>query len=109
MSSKISRSMAEIVLPDAAQHLEKIHWNGQGCGTNGTGGCGHCFGPSPMSADDVVADVYDNIAPAIQNETRLDLVSKLNFEKSLHDGPIWKAAIDRCIELINQPEKTDLL
>ena len=33
-----------------ADWLRSIHFDGTGCGTNGTGGCSYCYGPSPMDA-----------------------------------------------------------
>lgn len=37
--------------------LELTHWNGEGCGTNGTGGCSYCHGPSPADSYEVAREV----------------------------------------------------
>ncbi|MGL4998001.1 MAG: hypothetical protein ACRC5T_03285 [Cetobacterium sp.] len=42
---------------DIAKHLESLHFDGTGCGINGSMGCSMCFGPSPMSAKEVVEAV----------------------------------------------------
>lgn len=99
------RWLNEVLIPDAAERLETIHWDGKGCGTHDNGACSHCFGPSPMLAEEIVQEVLLFCTPALQSEVRTTLISKLNAEKSLHDGAIWKAAIDRCIELIKKDEK----
>lgn len=45
-------------LADAiAKRLHLIHFDGQGCGTNGSNACSNCFGPSPMSADELAEDI----------------------------------------------------
>jgi hypothetical protein len=45
----------------ATRTLTRVHWDGTGCGTHGTSACTNCFGPSPMSAHEVVRDVFASI------------------------------------------------
>lgn len=43
------------------EHLERVHWNGEGCGTYGTSACVMCFGPSPMTSYEVVREVLEQL------------------------------------------------
>lgn len=52
----------------AAERLRLIHWDGTGCGTHGTSACVNCFGPSPMDAHEVAAEVIAAVLPLIRND-----------------------------------------
>lgn len=47
-----------------AEELKRHHFSGTECRTNGPGGCVQCFGPSPMSAEEIARVVRDLIAGA---------------------------------------------
>jgi hypothetical protein len=49
----------------SAEYLRTTHWDGNGCGTNGTSGCSRCYGPSPADADEVAEYVLDVAWPVI--------------------------------------------
>lgn len=49
--------------------LRSIHFDGTGCGTNGTGGCSVCYGPSPLDA----TEIAEHLAPAIMDAVALAL------------------------------------
>lgn len=40
-----------------ADRLELVHFDGNGCGTHTGSACSTCFGPSPMSAQEVAIEV----------------------------------------------------
>lgn len=42
---------------ELAAFLESEHFDGTGCGTNGSGACSYCYGPSPMTAEEVAEAV----------------------------------------------------
>ena len=47
-----------------AEELRRHHYSGTECRTNGPGGCAQCFGPSPMSAEEIARVVIALIAGA---------------------------------------------
>lgn len=49
---------------EAANRLRIIHWDGMGCDTHGTSACTNCFGPSPMTAHEVAAEVLAAVLPS---------------------------------------------
>ena len=40
-----------------ANRLDRVHFDGKGCGTHGDTACSTCHGPSPMSALEVATEV----------------------------------------------------
>ena len=57
--ASVTRRVSAQARDAAIDDLNRIHFNGQGCGTHGTNACSNCFGPDPMSAREVVAHVLD--------------------------------------------------
>lgn len=49
----------------SAKYLRTTHWDGHGCGTNGSNGCSRCYGPSPADAVEVAEDVLDASWPVL--------------------------------------------
>lgn len=45
-----------------AEHLNRIHFDGTGCGTTGVNGCSNCCGPSPMSAHEIAEAILNSSA-----------------------------------------------
>lgn len=45
-----------------ADRLRTVHFDGNGCGTHGPNACSNCYGPSPMSADEVAREVAAVVA-----------------------------------------------
>lgn len=82
----------------AAKWLRTTHWDGNGCGTNGTGGCSRCFGPSPADSQEVAEEVLAAVWPdVLARETELraaiadDLMSNNPMEGSY--APQWHRAL----------------
>lgn len=47
----------------AAEALERTHWNGEGCGTNGQSGCLYCYGPSPADSREIAKMILAAVRP----------------------------------------------
>lgn len=54
--------VSDVEVEYIARALERIHWDGTGCGTHGVNACSNCFGPSPMSSHEVVRFVLETAA-----------------------------------------------
>lgn len=51
-----------------ADALERMHWDGEGCGTHGTNACSICHGPSPMTPTEVARVVLEAARELEKNE-----------------------------------------
>jgi hypothetical protein len=69
-------AVREQAIEAAATRLRTTHWDGNGCGTNGTNGCSRCCGPSPADAREVAAEVLAAAVPALLNDLA-DRIAKL--------------------------------
>lgn len=56
-----------------AAYLRSTHWDGNGCGTEGTGGCSRCYGPSPDDSYEVAKDVLAAALPVELRELRAEI------------------------------------
>jgi len=65
----------DAVVEAMARALNRVHWDGTGCGTTGNSGCVYCFGPSPMTASEVARAAYDAGLPLIVGPLR-DLLKR---------------------------------
>jgi len=83
--------------------LRSIHHDGTGCGTNGSGGCSVCYGPSPLDATEIaehlVPAIVDAVAPALNRLTALEtmLVPVLRQERNEAEAErdALRAAVER--------------
>lgn len=83
-----------------AAHLTRIHFDGTGCGDlSSPGACSNCYGPSPMTAQEVAEAAVDALAAA----GLLVTPEPMSVDDCLHER-CADMAVDRFSPCRQQPE-----
>lgn len=76
----------------AAAYLRGTHWDGTGCGTNGSGACSRCYGPSPADvgevSEDAIAAAYPVIVAAVRQHIAAEIDDEADSLPRYWDGAI---------------------
>jgi hypothetical protein len=91
--------MSDDMRERVAEVLRRQHFDGTGCGTNGSNACSNCFGPSPMTADEIA----DALLPLIA-EARTEGAAEVR-ERVEAVASEWESDRDVCLAWIRDESK----